>query len=244
MNPGIRWTLKLTEQEARFHLPRIRHHADLQLCLQDKRYWVLWTDPDAQTEQLRLRWRGLALFAVDPEDRLIPLDHNLPHGKLPQGPWRTLEEWLPLESCAALPAPRVAPESCSLRLQRSVHIREATLLCCSLAEWARWLRHVPTAMLEGREFRVSQEGELWLRGGQRLPAIQGQRYSVEQGLALPLGFTVEPRLPASLIRRACGTSSSDLLVFHPEGYFIELSGEGWSPSSRILTAWAVEQCHG
>jgi hypothetical protein len=130
-------------------------------------------------------------------------------------------------------------------LRRGGEIRKASLICCGLNVWQDWISKVPAATLLNWEVCFSKDSNVWIRGEHSLPPLEGERYSIRDGLALPLGFELDPPLPPSLLRRSCGTRAGDLLLFPAaQDHLEELPGDVWRQASPLITAWAMEQCHG
>lgn len=244
MIPGTHWAVRMSQSQADFHLPRLRNLAHLTMCNEEAYVWILWEDLSTGADVVRREWKGLDLYVVDAEKRLIPLDAKVPTRRLPEGPWTAMPDSVALADLYTLPAPRNAPPSCSIRLIRSSIERPAMLLCCDIPCWSAWVNQIATPVLAPLQVCFPDTGRVWVRGSKTLPPIQGERYTVQASVALPLGFVVDPPVPHSLLRRSCGTQTNDLLVFHRAGHVEEIPEEAWLTASRRTTRFVEELRHG
>jgi hypothetical protein len=179
------------------------------------RAWVRWETGDEQV--LRRLWpvAGVELY-VSRGGRWYRFGRSLPALDFPAN-----LEYRPLHQ-VLFPAPvlPVPPQQQPLRpvpllLVPDQQPRPAAALTCPIADLARWAETASEVRLQTLRGAYTTLRVLVL--GERLPELaSGQRFW--GGLLLvPLGWRVEPELPASAVRDALGAGPEDLLLLTPDG---------------------------
>ena len=194
----------------------------------------LWLRGQQLEDSLRLRLRAISQaegFDVWPDQQLCPWGRRVPVGRLPQGSWQRLSDWLtvaaPLAAWPGQLATRVP-----LKLVRSSVIEGASLLSTTLDDWAAYALSAAEVRLACWSFAVSATRRVLVRG-QPLPSIAGERFSVSDGIALPLGWEWSPRVSSEVVRPLFGVGPDDLCVVSEDGQWECVRADDFVSATRV-----------
>ncbi len=224
--------------------------------------WILCLPPDALRSVTRLRTvvgleiarepGGAAFWLRGPgemNDALLALDTTLrgritaagtmvaPGNTVPTADVPDCLPWQPLTSFPPVSLPPIAAagipvEPVGVRLRPAAGGAPAGLLRCEFSAFYEWGIRAPEIRLQPLRFAVSSTGDA-LVAGQPLPAVPGQRFTVVDGVACPLGFAWTPQIPAAALRRAATARTGDLIAFlDPAAPPLRLPGELFVPANR------------
>ncbi len=214
-------------------LARLRGRGEFRVLITGRVAWLSWEPGADGALDLLVRailpLAGAALY-VERDGHWFRLGEHLPVFEVPRG---DLADWVPLER-AIFPEPvngvrplRDPEDPMPLRLVRDAlsQARPASALRCSLSSlrsWAEGATSSQLAALCGAWIRADlsdgSEGQVFLTGSsEALPVLpEGVRFWGTD-LLVPLGFRVEPNLPAAAVRRAAGARHDELAVIDQDG---------------------------
>jgi hypothetical protein len=194
---------------------------------------TLWLRGTASDERIDLLLRQLpdaARFDVLADGQLRPEGKRLPHGRMPPGPWISLQTLakfeLPVATLAALPAERM-PFSCV----RSATTEEANVLLTNIKVWQAFGSGAPQVRLQKLMFAVASDGRVIVRG-MPLPPIAGERYYEHAGIALACGWGWPHWLDHGTVRAALDIDAEDLALFSPGGTWESIPGDQFVRATR------------
>ena len=155
---------------------------------------------------------------------------RVPQGRLPQGPWTALFQWMRLELPLALFAGR-GDEALSPVLVRSDRMDEASLLLTPFDLWVAYATEAPQVRLDRWRFAVAADGRVAVHG-QPLPPLPGQRWVEREGIAVPAGWTWTPALEAGLLRQVFGLAEGDVALWHADGAWELIAADKFVRATR------------
>jgi hypothetical protein len=210
-------------------LGSVRAVPGLQVAVGENLLWLR----GLPASELPLAVRALpatATYILDEQNRLFPIGHLTPTGRLPALAWQPIREFLPLEiPTAALPA-QAAP-SYRVRLVPSARAEAGAALLTTLDAWLAYAESAPEIRLRGLRFAVSAEARVLLLGTP-LPPIAGQEQWLTEGLLLPAGFDFEAPFLAPLLARQLNIAGEDLLLFAADGSWERVPQAQLLPATR------------
>lgn len=198
------------------HLAALRDRRDIRVLVADGVAWVRWTASRAGAVR--------ALLPL-PEAVFFRLEHGVRYrfgSRLPTGETPPTGDARPLASVlvprAIQPAPPVAGETprIPLRLVRGGRPQPATALLCPLAALRAWADTATTAELAGVFGLLS--GDRAVLFGPTLPALPDAVRFHGSDVLIPVGFRLEPDLPAAVVRPASGAEPGQVLLVTADGW--------------------------
>jgi hypothetical protein len=197
--------------------------------------WARGTGTDAELDRVVAAVPVGRFYEVVPGERLRPRGRLLPTTRLPDVHWVPLRQWLSVcTPAAALPGD--IDEGCKLELVRNpsgrVQLTSEQMLLCRVDELKEFLLGAPEHRLTPLRFVVNAvRGEALVRG-EPLPSIPGQRYSLEGGVATPVGYAWSPMVGTSVIRTWLGLSDGVLALWTKDGGISEIAEDTFVAASR------------
>ena len=194
---------------------------------------ALWLRGDNLTDELDLELRrlpGALRHTVDTDDRYTETDHRIPAGTLPADGWVPLSSWLkpqPQPAALAGTLPRRAP----LRVERSETEQPASLLLTTLAAWHTYATTAPAVRLCPLRFAACANGRTIIHGTP-LPPVQGRRYAERDGVAVPCGFAIVPRLEPAVLRDVLALKPGDVVLFAEDGSYEQINAGSFARATR------------
>lgn len=230
MNPEWNTVTEACIPEAELtRLAHLRTRSDIRVRLANGVAWVTWTK-SRDDVTAALRPCGNVQFYRSAQGRRTPLGSRLPTSVAPP----TGEE-RPLPSILVPAAPVLAPPTAlnfagvTVRLVRGDVPQQATALMCDLEQLLPFAEGATTAELAAVSGLVS--GTRAVLFGDKLPSLVGALRFHGKDLFSPLGFRLEPELPAAVVRAAVGAEGPDA-VFLTEGGFELLPRDRAEPLTR------------
>jgi hypothetical protein len=191
-------------------LAELRAAPGLTVALLGRRAWVRWESGDEQVLRRLLPVSGVELF-VSRAGRWHRVGRHLPALAFPEHlEYRPLHQVLFPAPVLPMPPRPLELRPLGLALTADQCPRPATALECDVPALARWAETVPEVRL-ARLHAAHCRGRVLLRG-ERLPAVAAGRRYWGGSLLVPLGYRIEPNLPASAVRAALGLADEELLV--------------------------------
>lgn len=176
------------------------------------------------------RLPALARYTADASGRLTPLGRRTPTARLPEGPWLPLAEFLRVRPpSSALPALGAVPIAWTL--EPSGEFRPPDLLLVSFDEFLRWGLSASAARLHPLRFAVSDDRRACI-SGHPLPALRGEGWSVQDGVALPAGWKLPPGLTPRLVASTLKLQPGGIALVHPDATFEHLPAEAFIEATR------------
>ena len=161
-------------------------------------------------------------------NRLRQINERVPSDTLPSVQWQRLDTWLQVEMpAAAIPAD--APVPVPLRLTRSTVEQLPELLLARVDDLTRFA--AARVRLEPLQFAASLDGDALVRG-RPLPPIPGRRFVIHGRVAVPVGFSWEPKVSVEVLGRRFGVSGDALIVWNENGTLTRLHSEQFVALSR------------
>lgn len=192
--------------------------------------WLRGVDlPDAD----RLKFLALpdaVRFDIGPDGALRPEGHLLSAGVLPVAKWIALREAVPVElPVSAFSGTRLRPAA--LRCERSDVEAAPNAALLSWGDWSRYVVAAPRVRLDRWRF-ARDGGDRVLVCGTPLPPLPSAPYVERDGIALPAGWRLVPRVPSTAVARMLDLASGDVALFAPDGSWERLRGEDFAAASR------------
>lgn len=217
-------------------LAAVRHLSGIGVQLDGDSAWVHWPPGRIDVVRCLLPVAGLRFF------RPVGDDWYPFHGRLPTSERPPAVERMPLAG-AIVPdrmEPRTATDSAvsPLRLGtvRGGPPKPATALIASVCDLAAWADTATTHELS--RVRAALCGDRAALLGENLPTIPNAVRYWGDGVFVPLGFQMEPALPAETIRRAIG-ALDDELVFLNESDVDLVPRSAFAPATRAAVRLAL-----
>ncbi len=220
---GQAWAVCMPKMGARA-AGRLRTMAGVKACLTEERLWLRGFGQDEKLEKILCMLPGAERFLVAADGQLRPVGARVPRGRLPDGPWVTLAEWLGVDLPVAGLAGRMARRG-SLALVRSCEAADANLLMTGFEGWEEYAVTAPQVRLDRWQFAVAADKRVLVRG-QPLPPLPGPRWIQREGVAVPAGWTWSPPVEPGVLRRLLGLEGDDLALLHPDGTWEKVAGAG------------------
>jgi hypothetical protein len=202
--------------------------------------WLRGLDLDQTTSRLVRHLPCRGRFSLLEDGRAIPENATVPVVSL------SGSGWVPLRHLDALELPPVKkPATVSKRARiRLVAATEepstgADFVILPFDDWHEYAVAAPAIRLSPLRFAVSDDGRAAIHGSP-LPPLLGTYYSVDAGIAVPLGHALEPALPREWLARNFRLEKRDLLVFRLDGSSELLEGIGFSSATRSAVRATAE----
>jgi hypothetical protein len=219
-------------------LARLELPAQSTVCVDSERLWLRGSTWSESLDRKLRSIIGCERYMIAADDAIVPAGKRLSCGNLPTATWVPLSTWIeltipPRMFVASTPAP------VRLSLVRSEQEYDASMLRTSLAGWTRYAASAPQVRLQRWKFAVSDDGSVLVQGTP-LPPLPGQRYSVIDGIAAPVGWTWRPALNTAVIRQCLGLKRDDLALLTEEKTWEKLSDESFVAATRSAVRLTAE----
>ena len=188
---------------------------------------TLWLRLPVEAAESAVTLPCLARYRADARQRLIPLHGSLPTGRLPVGPWQSLEVFLTIAPPAVL-LPGRQKGNLGITLTRSSCEIEPTALLASLADLAAWADSASRLRLDRLTFAAAADGRVFVRGTP-LPSVPGTAWYFQGNLALPAGWEFVPPLRPAWVERVLLPAPGSIGLVDPDGRVELIGQEGFAP---------------
>jgi hypothetical protein len=221
------WALRLARENAS-SLAGLRLIPGIEVAGAGDELWLRGQRAEESTGLLALP--AVERYEWQPPDRLRRVDQRIPSQRLPSLEWQPLDSWLRVElPTAALPANDPAPVA--LRLARAGREHTPDLLLTRWNEFASFALSAARVRLERWHFAATADGRVLVRGTP-LPPLPGQRFLLQNGVAVPAGFTWLPAVSAAVLARRLGASAEALVMWNEDGTITRFHPEQFVPVTR------------
>jgi len=232
------WTVLLPRESAAA-LARLRGNAALGVCESAAGLWLRGPQLDESLDrQLRLIPGGRR-FAVVDEGQLVAEGNLVPLGRVPEGPWALLSEWLEVSLPAANIPGAITRAAVSLTLVPAALEREPALLETTLAQLMEYVATAPQWRIERWTFAATQDGSAIVRGTP-LPPLPGTQWVLDQGIAAPAGLTWSPPVDADVVRQLLGLVDGEIALLRADGTCDRIVADHWVRASRSALRGTLE----
>ena len=227
VKPRFAWSLPTTQVRA---LGAVRRWSGVEVLAALPLVWLRAAQlADEQWELVR-RLPGADRYTVLDDGQLIGVGNLVPLGRLPAGGWQPLQHWLEVELPPA-DEPLTLPESATLRLVRSTAEREATWLRISFSAWMDYVITAPQVRLARWSFVADHRSAVVIRGAP-LPPLPGFQFVESDGIAVPLGWSWSPSLPADVLREVFTLEPNESVLCLPDGRCERITVDDWVQATR------------
>jgi hypothetical protein len=207
------WAARLPRSDAQA-VALLRLAPGVRGCIVGQEIWLQGDSLDDAIQNLLRKLAPIQTFAVNNDRELIPLEHLLPVGRLPDGPWLPIDQLITVgHPTAALNG--VSDSRVRIRLVRDDGERPATLLLTERATWAAYAETAPGVRLKLLRFAASANHVL-IRG-QPLPPLNGKHFYERSGLIVPCGYAWWPGVDPETLRRCLSLQADDLALLLEAG---------------------------
>lgn len=173
------------------------------------------------------------------DGKLYAAGKRLPEGRLPTGlQWTPLRDWLKIKSPKVSPPAKVVAKS-DLRLKPGGELRDAAALLLELAAFEKYAAAASELRLSRGKFAVRADGYMLVLGTP-IPSLPGTRFSVEEGIAVPLGWHWEPQLSAKVVAKLFKLRPDDLVLWESDEKCCIIRAEQWLPVTRGAVRVSLE----
>lgn len=206
--------------------------AQVEVC--DHEGDVVWFRGDELSEQIDLILRGFLSgkrFHVLPDGQLRSPQARVPQGRLPEGPWTLLRKWMQIELPVAALSGELA-ERLALRIVPSISPpQDPDLLLTDAAIWRQYAIAAPQLRLHSLQFACDATGRVLVQG-RPLPPLPGKRFMVHDGIAIVAGWSWEPAVSTTIVRRLCRLQPDDLALFFDDSHWERICRSHFVAASR------------
>lgn len=192
--------------------------------------WLRGTELSKDLDRQLRCLPGARRHAVLPDGQLREVGHRLPRGRLPDGPWVALAEWLSV----ALPHGAlggVCDDRVRLALVRSPRPEAANLLLLDVSCFAAYAATAPQVRLDRWTLAASSAGRVAVRGVP-LPPLPGEQFVEREGLAVPAGWTWTPPVEAAVLRTVLMLAAGDVALLHADGTWQRIAAQDFVRATR------------
>lgn len=229
--------VKIDREHAR-QLAALRRLARLEVAEQADVIWLRAPADDDALDRLLRALPGQRFQLLD-GDQLVPSGKRVPSDRLPRLAWQPIAEWSAIAPpVAAIPA--MVSSRIALRLVRGGPEQPPAAL---LADWQEWLRYAiaaPEVRLRPLAFALSapqeshphEPAQRAFLVGSPLPPLAGHPYTLDEGIAVPCGWTFSPAAGGAVIREVLRLLEGEVALFGVDGSFERIAGEHFVRASR------------
>lgn len=212
-------------------LRRLRRQPGVQILEADGAVWIRGDLLDEQGERLLRMLAPSRRFEVTAGEQLIPHGSRVPAGKLPQGRWVDVADWMPLSLAQPAGLPASIPALVQIRCIRCDHLRPASVLLTRFDSWFEYGTAASRCRLGRWSFAVDADGRALVRG-EPVPPIPGTMFVEEHGVAVQAGWRWDPPVSASVVRQVMGLAARDLALLHCNGEWERIEEDQFVRATR------------
>jgi hypothetical protein len=221
----------LLPHESTAALARLRSSVALGVCESAEGLWLRGPRlEETLDKQLRLIPGGRR-FAVVEEGQLLAAGNLVPLGRVPEGPWGLLSEWLEISLPPFQERGSAALEPVTLMLVPATTEREPTLLVTTLAQLASYAATAPQWRIDRWTFAATSDGKVIVRGTP-LPPIPGTQWVLDQSIATPAGLSWSPPVDAAVVQQLLGLAEGEIALLRADRTCDRIAGDHWVRASR------------
>lgn len=177
--------------------------------------WIKGETLDDRVSRILRSLPDAERFLVTANNSLTSWGETVPREVLPDGTWIPISEWLTLQMPAAGFAAPIS-QRVPLSIVRSDSPVEANMLKVAWKVWRDYAISAPVIRLNQWAFAVSDQGEALIRGRPVAP-LPGIRYVEQSGIAIPVGWRLEPPIAEASLHRAMSLEPGTIAMISEAG---------------------------
>lgn len=234
------WAARLPRTAASW-LVGLRDHPDVEVLVLTDAIWLRAQRRDDDLDRAVAAIPDAERFGVDEDgDCRLPQRH-IPVAHVPGGSWTNLRELcVPEAPRAALPAE--APAAAALRLERGGDASGANVLIVRFAALARWVSTAAAVRCRPLRFAADARGNALVHGAPVAP-LPGAAAFEQHGVAVPLGWRLQPQLPPQLVATRLRLRAGDLALFDDRRRCTLVRDEQFAAVTRGAIQATAARCH-
>lgn len=242
MKPSSSRTLRRTplnrvlrfDADAEATLASLRRIPDLELTRSHNALWLRGTpksttDRDA-LQRLLASLPAAARYEQCPNGRLRQTHQLIPTELLPTSDWVPIADWfqpeLPVAAC-----PATTPAAVPLQLVPSTQETESSLVLVRFQDLLAFMATAACVRFDRLRFATSADGSTVVQG-LPIPPLPGTRFSLQEGVAIPAGYTWSPQVPARVLARCLAPPTGGIALWQLHGEVSLLHPEQLLPLTR------------
>ncbi|MES2709498.1 MAG: hypothetical protein V4726_23075 [Verrucomicrobiota bacterium] len=210
-----------------------RTRAGWEICPAGESLWLRCPD---QARERTVALPCLGRFQADAAGRLIPWSGTLPAGRMPEGPWEALADWLTAAPPTAV-LPGRSQARMEVKLQRSGREQTPSALLVTLDHLLAWAETAPRPRLGKLKFAVSAADGRTLVTGAPPPPVPGVAFYFHNRLLLPCGWDFAPPLWPAWVEQSLALPQGAVALLESSGRVEILEQESFA----ALTLAAVRR---
>lgn len=161
---------------------------------------------------------------------LRPVHSLLPVGRIPVCTWVPISTFIqPVLPNSLLPGAPSGPAP--LRWVAALEERRPGFLLAQASDWRTFAEGSSLVRLQHLKFAQSAAGFI-LISGWPLPPLPGAYFYEDEGIALPAGYAMQPRLSRTTLTRVLQLKGTDLAILHLDGSYSVIPESAWAKASR------------
>lgn len=210
-------------------LGSVRTESDLEVCEDED---VVWIRCQQASDELQKSFMRLPVvhFSASEDGQLIERGTRVPLGYVPKGPWIPIAQWMKVTApIAGLSG--CAPQPISIEMAPCDEFKLPQLMRTDFKVWGNYAVNAPLFRLERLAFATSGDGTIYIKGDP-LPAIPGERYVLEDRIAVEAGWKWRPEVAPEVVQSALNIRADELVVLDRKGDWLCLSEECFVQASR------------
>ena len=222
-------------------LAELRLLPDMEWCAVDD---VIWLRGQLYSEEISARLAvipRLQKYWVGDNDVLTIMGNRLPEGYLPKSQWHPMIEAVTVKAPVSHYA-GVMSTKIKWKVARTEKMRPAKMILVDLESFQEHCETISEIRLRQWKYAANETQAFVV--GDPLPSISGRLYSLENSVALPLGWSVIPSLALSVLSKIHGVTGDDVLVLDEQGQALLLEEYDFVPVSRYGLREMIERYHG
>jgi len=161
---------------------------------------------------------------------LRPLGARLPTGRLPTCSWAPISSFIQPALASPL-LPGVRPAGVPLHWVPAREERKPKFLLARGSDWLAFVENAPLVRIRHLKFAQSADQQSLITGWP-LPPLPGSYFYEKEGVALPAGYEICPRLSRATWQRLLRTRERELTLIHLDGSHALIPESAWVEASR------------
>ena len=192
------------------------HSASLKECdyleamINDDLLWIRYKQ-DRKDIHTKLKEVPYARLYRSHPKGIIEENKLIPDPIVPEGNWQALRNYFELNFSINSTKSQVY-DKVELKLVRSSDFNETNFIACQFKDFHDFVIKAAQVRFRGLKFCVDKSGFCYVYG-KPAPAIKSKGFYIHQQIAIPIGFRLEPNIPAKILKRLQHLNSNEYLIF-------------------------------
>jgi hypothetical protein len=194
---------------------------------------------DAELDQKLLQLvPGVRPYLLRDDGQLTRLGERVPSGRLPEGEWIPLGDWLSFGLPWASANETSTIQPVTLSLVRCFDEVASNMLLTRISTLAEYVATAPAWRIERLAFAAESGGQALVRGTPLLP-IPGEQWVERDGIATLAGWTWAPAIDARILQRTFGMQQGDIALLEADQWH-KILAASWVQLSRSAVRSTLE----